>query len=93
MADWNVVKNTTVNAKGMYWDGCHKIYLAMDEGQVAQMAEYGYDYYTPDFDLLKQWYDESCDLRFVEAVYTNPNPNAGFVSLIPQLFDDEEYSE
>jgi hypothetical protein len=39
---------------------------------------------------LKQWWDDSCGLRFVNAVETNhDDPNAGFITLIGQ-FDDED---
>lgn len=89
---WAEVESKIHEAYGMYWDGCHKIYLAMDLEEVAKMKEYGYDYYTPDFDLLKEWFDKSCWLKFVNAVYTNhDDPNAGFFNLIPQgFFEDEE---
>jgi hypothetical protein len=91
-AAWETVRDYIPDALGMYWDGCHKIYLSMDEEDVAKMADYGYDFHEPDFDLLKEWFDQSCGLRFVSAVHTNhDDPNAGYESLIPQFaFDDEE---
>ena len=89
---WDDVRDAVNEAKGMYWDGCHKIYLAMDDEQVQQQAEYGYDYYEPDFDLLKEWFEQSCSLKFVQAVsYNEKDPNAGYESLIPQFaFEEEE---
>lgn len=92
---WAVVKQTLHNAKAMHYDGCHKIYLSMDDGQVAEMVSYGYDVIEPDFDTLKEWYDDSCPLKLVDAVYTHPtNPNDGFVQLIPQgAEDDDEYDD
>jgi hypothetical protein len=89
---WDEVADYVDNALGMYFDGCHKIYLAMDEAEKAQFAEYGYDYHTPDLDKLKGWFEESCGLRFVNAVHHNEkDPNAGFEDLIPQCyFEDEE---
>lgn len=90
MSDWHLVKEMTRNAKGMYWDGCHKIYLAMDEAEKAKMIGYGYEHHEPDFYQLKGWYEESCGLRFVNAVFTNPDANAGFVTLIPQAFEEDE---
>jgi hypothetical protein len=34
---------------------------------------------------LQEWYEDSCGLRFIEAVSTNhENPNAGFETLIGQ---------
>lgn len=89
---WHVVEDMLNNAKGMYFDGCHKIYLAMDDEERAKMAEYGYEYHTPDIYKLKGWFDSSCGLRFVNAVFYNEeDPNRGFVSLIPQFyFEDME---
>jgi hypothetical protein len=37
------------------------------------------------------WWDESCSLRFVNAVWHNEaDPNAGFVSLISQMAEVED---
>lgn len=88
---WEDVRSAVNRAHGMYWDGCHKIYLAMDAEEKTNMIEIGYEHHKPDFEKLKTWYDESCFLRFVSAVSTNhDNPNAGFDDLIPQGFDEEE---
>jgi len=87
------------NAKGIAWDTCHKIYVLMDDEQMAQMKEYGYDPLIPASELtpsemlhqVRYWYAQSCGLRFVQAVYTNHNnPNDGFVALIEQGDDYEE---
>lgn len=98
------VKHATETAKLIAFDGCHKIYLAMDEGQ----AQWFRDNYngkdcddrnfsgTPQemFDMIVKWYNESCSLRFVSAVETNEeNPNDGFYSLIPQGADYEDDDE
>ena len=87
------------------WDGCHKIYLAMDDSE-ANWFRQNYNGRsctdrtftgTPEEMLatLKGWWDESCPLKFVSAVTTNyENPNAGFVSLIGQGdWCDDEYDE
>jgi len=76
------------------YDGCHKIYLAMDEEQ----AEWFRENYAPDTfegtaeEMLATvigWYENSCFLRFVNAVATNhADPNAGFTSLIPQFVEE-----
>ena len=77
------------------FDGCHKIYLAMDEEQ-ADWFRQNYNGRncddrtfegTPEemFATLKVWWDESCSLKFISAVTTNhADPNAGFMSLISQ---------
>lgn len=37
------IKEALSSAKAITWDGCHKIYLAMDDHQVELFLEYGYD--------------------------------------------------
>ena len=81
------------------WDGCHKIYVALDDEQ-ARWFEENYEYSvrgTSDEMLaaLDCWYINSCGLRFISAVATNhADPSAGFVSLISQQdawdYDDSE---
>ena len=86
-------------AEAIAWDNCHKIYLLMDTEQVELMRGYGYDpiitneELNPDdmFGLVQEWYENSCSLRFIQAVSTNDiNPNLGFESLISQFDDYEE---
>jgi hypothetical protein len=96
---WEGVAEATTTAKAIAWDGCHKIYLAMDDEQVRQFESYGYgqdddgsvlikaEHASPGelYTYLWNWYEGSCFLRFISAVYTNTaNPNAGFVGLIEQ---------
>jgi hypothetical protein len=96
-----LVKEKVSEAKAIAFDTCHKIYLLMDNEQVELMRGYGYDPLitkedaTPDVMLatLQEWYEDSCGLRFIEAVSTNhENPNAGFETLIGQgdFAEDEE---
>ena len=96
-----LVKEKVSEAKAIAFDTCHKIYLLMDNEQVELMRTYGYDPLittedaTPDVMLatLQEWYEDSCGLRFIEAVSTNhENPNAGFETLIGQgdFAEDEE---
>ncbi len=72
------------------FDGCHKIYLAMDEEQAQFFrAEYPHvverDYESMN-EAIINWYEDSCSLRFINAVYTDElDPNAGFISLIEQF--------
>jgi hypothetical protein len=88
------------DCKGIAWDTCHKIYLLMDSEQVELMRGYGYDpLITADqmsgdemFNQVIEWYEDSCSLRFIDAVSTNHiNPNAGFETLVSQ-FDEKEVS-
>lgn len=77
------------------WDGCHKIYLAMDNTQAEWFAT-NYDNVmrgdsTTLYETVRTWWDNSCGLRFISAVYTNEDdPNAGYVSLISQFEDNED---
>jgi hypothetical protein len=96
---WDDVEQVLLDgAKGIAFDGCHKIYVLMDDEQMAEMREFGYDPlipaegHTPEelLETIRDWYEDSCSLRFVQAVHTNhEDPNAGFVSLIEQGADDD----
>lgn len=80
------------------FDGCHKIYLAMDEIQAEWFRE-NYEINVEDtpevmLNAVKEWYEESCFLRFVNAVEHNAdNPNAGFTVLIEQGADRDDEDE
>jgi len=100
MKNYDLVYERINNAKAIAWDTCHKIYILMDSEQVDLMRGYGYDpLITADqmsademFDLVQEWYEDSCSLRFIDAVSTNHiNPNTGFETLVSQ-FDEEEVS-
>ena len=100
MINANLVRNRISEAEAIAWDTCHKIYILMDSEQVDLMRGYGYDpiitneEMNPDdmFDKVKEWYEDSCSLRFINAVSTNEiNPNLGFESLISQFDDYEEW--
>lgn len=99
---WAKVEVATEMAKGIAFDNCHKIYVLMDDAQMAQMEEWGYDPLIPSssmtpkqmFTTIKQWYGESCMLRFVDAVRSvDGDPNEGFTTLIPQGADGYEDSD
>ena len=96
------VKEKVKDAKAIAFDTCHKIYLLMDNEQVELMRTYGYDPLitseeaTPEemLAILQNWYEESCGLRFIDAVSTNhEDPNAGFETLIGQGDFDEDEQE
>ncbi len=102
-ANWDRVEVAVEMAKGIAFDQCHKIYVLMDDAQMDQMEEYGYDPLIPSSSMspeqmlttVKQWYANSCMLRFVSAVRTvDGDPNDGFIDLIPQCaeWDEDEAS-
>ena len=99
---FDLVRERIPEAKAIAWDTCHKIYLLLDDEQVEVMRGYGYDPLitseeaTPDemMRILEAWYDDSCSLRFINAVRTNhENPNAGFEQLIEQFEGQEDEDE
>ena len=96
---FDLVAKRVVDAEAIAWDTCHKIYLLMDKEQVKLMRKYGYEALitkkqaTPEemFATLQEWYEDSCTLRFIQAVKTDrKDPNAGFESLIDQGEEEEE---
>lgn len=99
-AHWDNVEQALLDgARGIAFDNCHKIYVLMDDEQMAQMKEYEYDPlisaegHTTDelLGALMEWYENSCMLRFIQSVHTNhADPNAGFRDLIPQGAESDE---
>jgi len=93
---WADVRSALGDAVAVTWDGCHKIYLILDRQQIREFDSYGYEMThndNPDdtLALLKEWYDASCFLRFVNSVRTDDtNPNDGYTNLIPQGAEEEE---
>lgn len=88
---WEKVREAVGQASSMHFDGCHKVYLAMDAEQTAWF-DGGMNAAEPDFDKLRDWYDESCPLRFVDAVRTTPSsPDVEFTTLIPQGFGEDAH--
>lgn len=73
------------------WDGCHKIYLAMDE-EAAEYFRGDYDHVVEEdlAEIVKNWYDDSCMLRFVEAIWGSPEGCCRFESVIGQGADCDE---
>lgn len=80
------------------WDGCHKIYLAMDEEEAEEFAGSYPHVVEADAETMLQtvidWYERSCCLRFVQAVSTNTeDPNLGYVTLIDQGADEDDIED
>ncbi len=109
----DLLRQTLALAKGIAWDGCHKIYVLMDDEQVRLTRdEYGYGSGGGDsqfllvghsqadqelaFRTVKDWYERSCSLRFINGVRTHhSDPNAGFFTIVAQCDEwvDEVYAE
>jgi hypothetical protein len=109
MIDFFETEMALKDAKGIAFDGCHKIYVLMDNEQVAKMTTYGYGddegsyLLTADkmskaemLETLEGWFAESCSLRFIHGVSSVPegtDPNEGFTSLIEQGADWQDDEE
>jgi len=73
------------------WDGCHKVYALMDAEQTQNMRDYEYEFLVESsdsnpYDLLEQitnWYESSCNLKFIDVVYTENNETE-FYALVAQ---------
>ena len=96
---WAKVEVAVEMAKGIAFDECHKIYVLLDDAQMELMKGYGYDPLLSSDDLtpkemlatIRKWYNDSCGLRFVNAVRTvESDPNDGFITLIGQ---GEDYDD
>lgn len=100
---WAAVSTYVDDCVLIAFDGCHKIYLAMDETEAYSFrTNEGYESVIENngdnnlMDILDDWYDISCPLKFINAVWTSyPDANDGYVSLISQCAgdapeDDEE---
>jgi hypothetical protein len=90
---WDAVREYLRDAVAIAYDGCHKIYLAMDEAEANWFLAHYLDPMRSArvvdadeaYETLAEWWDESCPLRFASAVWRDEeNPNAGFVRLIDQ---------
>jgi hypothetical protein len=96
MINSRLIKQRLSEAEAIAWDNCHKIYILMDSEQVELMRGYGYDplitneQMNPDemFNEISEWYEDSCSLRFIQAVSTDIR----FEELISQFEDYEEVS-
>lgn len=84
---WKLVEVVIKLAKYQTWDGCHKIYLIMDEETGSKFNDYDYQLEEPNIELLHRWFENSCGLRFIDAVTSvreGQDPNKGYVTLIKQ---------
>lgn len=84
-------------AYSVSWDGCHKLYLNMDAYQHDKMInDLGYDLTivsnNPRITLEKveEWYNDSCGLKFIDAVFSTDEDTDKFVTVIAQSFGEDE---
>lgn len=105
-AYWDV-REYTDEAKGIAFDGCHKIYVLMDDEQMSLMKQYGYGEDNPNFlvsssqldpaemaTVAMTWFKDSCGLKFINAVYSDSRiGHDGFVNIIAQFEGNEDDDE
>ena len=96
----------TNEAKGIAFDTCHKIYVLMDDEQVDLMRSYGYGETDPEALITSEqmtgdqmraqvleWYRDSCGLKFISAVSSNPKfGDDGWVHIVSQ-FEADDWDE
>lgn len=86
-------------AHSIAFDGCHKIYILMDEEQTNKMVEYDYQPVRTDqfsdlllVKMIEEWWSQSCPLVFIQAVRSGPEGDE-FFDVVSQMreigyFDD-----
>jgi len=85
------VEDALDRAVSITWEGCHKVYIALDEKSHDTFIGYGYDMVAVEDKVealhqLWEWFDVSCCLRFINAVEGEDT----FHDVIPQGNYDED---
>jgi hypothetical protein len=91
MRNHELLKLRLESAKGIGFDTCHKIYVLMDDNQMALMKQYGYDplissdEMTPKqmYSTIRKWFNDSCALRFISCCSTTED-DSGFERIVDQ---------
>ena len=88
------MEELVAQASTVAWDGCHKIYLNMDSQQTDKMIGYGYSHivggsFWDKQEAVFKWYEDSCSLRFIDAVFTDGDGDK-FVVVVGQFFGEDE---
>ena len=88
------VEEAVSNGVLVAWDGCHKMYVAMDERSARWFrSEYRDTTSTPE-DMVKtlhDWWDESCELRFIQSVSEFGTMYEEYDDLIPQFAESSPF--
>lgn len=77
------------------FDGCHKMYVAMDQ-PTAQwfQAWYPETVCSADGDMLEalqDWWDQSCELRFIQSLWNVNTPEEGYEYIIEQSSEEDPF--
>lgn len=65
---WKHVKDVIPKTKAIAFDGCHKIYLLLDQTAVDYLDSSQYDILEPTYNNVRLAYNQSCGLRFVQSI-------------------------
>ncbi len=96
-----LAENALKNAVSISWCGCHKIYIALNQEAHDQQVRYGYHGFkidpdglgnisgNPAIDVLLDWYENSCGLRFINSIEVE-NGTTKFTTIIGQFEDENE---
>jgi hypothetical protein len=84
-----IVGEFTDQAKAVAFDGCHKIYIALDMNEAAWYHTHGYDTYVGEPEQMLEWvcarYEESCGLEYIDATsWDIERGGSDFIRVIPQ---------
>ena len=69
----NKLTKACKDAYSIMWDGCHKIYINLDEDSHIDAIDIGYEPILVDDhkearSTVQEWYDKACPLKFINAV-------------------------
>ena len=104
---WDLVDNAIERAYGAFYDGYHKIYIVTDKDALdaggwpsrgGVIDDTDYPGAIPDMEeKVRQWYEDSGELRFIDEVNGDPDDIASYIPLIGQgengddVIDLDEY--
>jgi len=89
------VEDALDKAVSITWEGCHKIYICLDQESHKQQIEYGYEMVpvkdkAEALNQLYEWFDVSCGLRFINSI----EGESTFHDVISQFeYDEDEEDE
>lgn len=86
------------DTKLVAFDGCHKIYMALDDTKADWFRqEYPFIVQNEKDDMLQavvNWFEKSCSLKFVSGVvHDAEDPNRGFATIVGQFAEEESEVE
>lgn len=92
------IESEVSEADSACFDGCHKIYIMKDPLGTAQMREYEYEHIVPitkenQSEVVKtiiDWFNDSCGLKFINAVENDGRENEHYITVIGQFDLDED---